>query len=276
MLIRGGRATISLRRVGAFSLPLLLIAGPWYAVHAAAALRTALVAGSAETARAYRTGGLAETGQYLFNLTNCGPRLYFVALPILAILCTGRMTTACRRGILFCCVAASPLVFLSVSHYRDLRYAAPIFPVIAVALGILATSVISRFPAASTVMILLLVAGTADMLDATFGFTTRRIDAGLLLSVPRFSYVRPPLRVPPPYHEILTAMESRGRWLAGVSHRLVLGSDTVRVNEDTIALSGLTARIPIEVTTTAYASSARLPQLLASASYFAYVGRPAE
>jgi hypothetical protein len=114
------------------------------------------------------------------------------------------------------------------------------------------------------------------MLDATFGFTTRRIESGLLLSVPRFSYIRPPQRVPAPYHEILTAMEGRGRWLAGIPHRLVLGSDTVRVNEDTITLSALTARIPVEVTTTAYAPSAALPQLLASASYFAYVDNAAD
>lgn len=276
MVIRGGGATATRRRIGAFLLPLLLIAGPWYALHAFSALKTALVAGSAATARVYGTGGLAETGQYLFNLTNCGPRLYFVALPILAILCIGRMSMAFRRGILFCCVAASPIVFLSLSHYRDLRYAAPIFPVIAVALGILTTTVISRFPAVSIMVILLLVAGTADMLDASFGFTTRRIEGGVLLSVPRFSYVHPPQRVPAPYHELLTAMESRGRWLDGVPHRLVLASDTVRVNEDTITLSALTARIPVEVTTTAYASSAGLPQLLASASYFAYVDNAAD
>ena len=154
IVIRGGRATMSRRRIGAFLVPLLLIAGPWYAVNASAALRTALAAGSKETARVYQTGGLAETGQYLVNLMNCGPRLYFVALPLLAILCVSRMSAACRRGILFCFVAALPIAFLAVSHYRDLRYAAPIFPVIAVAVGILATAAISRFPAAAIVVIL--------------------------------------------------------------------------------------------------------------------------
>jgi hypothetical protein len=59
--------------------------------------------------------------------------------------------------------------------------------------------------------------------------------------------------------------------MAGVPHRLVLGSDTAHVNVDTITLAALAARIPVEVTTTAFASAAGLPQLLASASYFAYV-----
>ena len=277
ILIQGGRATIRLRRIGACLVPLLMIAGPWYTVNASAALLTALAAGSADTARAYQTGGLAQTRDYFVNLMNCGPRLYFVALPILAILCIGRLSAPCRRGMLFCFAAALPIVFLSVSHYRDLRYAAPIFPVIAVAVGILATASISRFPRAAIVVILLLAAGTADMLDATFGFTTSRFEGGgLLLSIPRFSYVRPPQRVPSPYLELLTEMQRRGRWMVGVPHRLVLASDTVTVNADTVTLTALAARIPLEVATTAYASSAGLPQLLASASYFAYVDNAAD
>ena len=277
VLIRSGRAAISFRRIGAFLAPLLLIAGPWYVVNASTAFRTALAAGSVETARLYQTGGLAETGEYLVNLMNGGPRLYFVALLILAILCIGRMSRACSRGILFCLIAALPVAFLSLSHYRDLRYAAPIFPVIAVTIGILATAAMSRFPAAAIAVILLLTAGTADMLDATFGFTARRIEAGgLLLSLPRFSYVHPPQRNPSPYHDILTTMQRRGRWMAGVPHRLLLGSDTVSVNADTVTLAALAARIPIEVATTAYESPTGLPQLLASASYFAYLDHAAD
>jgi hypothetical protein len=276
-LIQAGRTTMSRGRIAAFLIPLLLIAGPWYAVNASAALRTALTAGSAETARIYRTGGLAETGVYLVNLMNCGPRLYFVALAILAILSAGRLSVACRRGVLFCAVASLPLVFVCLSHYRDLRYAAPLFPVIAVTVGILATAVIARFPQAAVVITLLLVAGTADMLDASFGLATRRSDGGgLLLSLPRFSYVRPPQPTSSPYRDLLTAMQKRGRWVVGVPRRLVLGSDTVRVNADTITLTAVAARIPVEVATTAYASPAGLRQLLASASYFAYVDNAAD
>jgi hypothetical protein len=277
VLVRGGRATVNRGRIVAFAAPLLLIAGPWYAVNAFAALRTALVAGSAETARAYHTGGLAETGQYVVNLMNCGPRLYFAALPVLAILGVGRMTAAGRRGVLFCLIAALPMVFLCFSHYRDVRYAAPLFPVIAIAGGILAAAAIARFPAAAIAVALLLTVGAADMLDASFGFTTKRFEGGgLLLSVPRFSYVHPPQRSPWPYRDLLTAMEGRGRWMAGVPHRLVLGSDTVRMNADNFTLAALAERFPIEVRTTAYAGLMALPPLLASATYFAYVENAAD
>ena len=277
LLIQNGRSIISRGRVGAFLVPLLLIAGPWYAVNASAALRTALAAGSAETARAYQTGGLAETGKYLINLMNCGPRLYFAGLAILAILCMGRMSALCRRGVVFCLVAALPIAFLCLSRYRDLRYAAPIFPVVAVALGIFATAAIARFRVAVVVVTLLLAVGTADMLDASFGFMDRRFDGGgLLLSVPRFSYVRPPQRTFWQYRDLLTAMQKRRRWNASVPLLLVLGSDTITVNADTVTLAALAARIPVEVTTTAYVSPVALRQLLAAASYFAYVDNAAD
>jgi len=277
ILIRYRRSIMSRSRVGAFLVPLVLIAGPWYAVNASASLQTALTAGSADTARVYQTSGLAETGEYLINLMNCGPRLYFAALAILAIVCMGRMSASCRRGVLFCCVAALPMPFLCLSHYRDLRYAAPIFPVIAVALGIFATAAIARFRVAAIVVTLLLVVGTADMLDATFGSTARRFDGGgLLFSVPRFSYVRPPERTRWPYRDLLTAMQKRGRWKAGVPLLLVLGSDTITVNADTVTLAALAARIPVEVTTTAYASPLALGRLLTAASYFAYVDNAAD
>jgi 4-amino-4-deoxy-L-arabinose transferase-like glycosyltransferase len=277
VLIRDGRAKIRRGRIVTFLVPLLLIAGPWYAVNASAALRTAVAAGSLETGRVYQTGGLAETGNYLVNLLNCGPTLYFAALPILAILCIGQMSPACRRGIFFCLVSALPIAFLALSHYRDLRYAAPIFPVIAVAGGVLAAAAIARFPPfAIAIVALILAVGTADMLEASFAFSNRKPQGGLLLSTVRFSYVRPPQRAPSPYREILTAMQVRGKWIAGAPHRLVLGSDTNTANADTVILMALAARIPVEVATTAYESPANLARLLASASYFAYVDNAAD
>ena len=134
-------------------------------------------------------------------------------------------SAACRRGILFCFVAALPIVFLSFSHYRDLRYAAPIFPVIAVAVGILATAAISRFRAVAGIVILLLAAGTADMLDATFGFTARY--ASELVCCYQFRgsnaiFTRTQRELPGHTAEILTAMEREGKWKVGIPHRLVL------------------------------------------------------
>ena len=90
-----------------------------------------------------------------------------------------------------------------------------------------------------------------------------------MLSVPRFSYVRQPQNFRSPYPDRLSAMERRGRWIAGAPHRPVLGSGTVTVNADTVTLNAPAGRIPVEVATTAYTPPAALPQLLASAFYFA-------
>jgi hypothetical protein len=69
-------------------------------------------------------------------------------------------------------------------------------------------------------------------------------------------------------------MQRQGQ--AGIPQRLVLGSDTASVNADTFTLAALAARIPIDVTTTAYVSEDGLRQLLGSASYFGYVKNAAD
>ena len=51
-----------------------------------------------------------------------------------------------RRGLLLCALWASPILLLGFGHYRELRYAAPLFPALALALEPSATDVMKRPP----------------------------------------------------------------------------------------------------------------------------------
>lgn len=276
LIIRRGRDIFTRGNIAGYLIPLGIIAGPWWAVNAGAAMHHALEAGSAESARIYHTGGLAETGRYLLSLANCGPALYFVALPVLAGLSMARIGKAARRGIRFCAVAAVPAVFLTFSHYRDVRFAAPLFPVVAVTVGILADTAMSRFPILATGMVgMVLTAGIGDMLYASFAARMAGLEGGLFLSRGGFSYVAPPVRDPSPYPDLLALLESRASFAAGPP-RLVLASDTRYCNADNTRLAALSRRLPIDIQTTAYQDSSALPDLLASASFYAWAQGGAE
>src|SRR5260370_2040495 len=110
---------------------------------------------------------LAAIVHYLHTVANAGPTLYFAALPLLAAAAAvplrpsarertprGTLTaftepnrssrpsalgaTLTGEGVRVCAVWMAPLLFLTFGHYRDVRYAAPLFPALALALAILA------------------------------------------------------------------------------------------------------------------------------------------
>ena len=123
----------------AFLAPAVALAGPWYAFNFRRALVTALEAGSGETAKLYRTGdilSLTDLGRYFSSVFNAGLTLYFVALPLLLLAFFRIVRPAGKHGLLLCAVWGSPILFLAFGHYRELRYVAPLYPALALALGI--------------------------------------------------------------------------------------------------------------------------------------------
>jgi 4-amino-4-deoxy-L-arabinose transferase-like glycosyltransferase len=159
---------VRFKLLGAFLLPAAVIALPWYIVNFARGLHTALNAGSAQTALVYRTGDAlspADIARYLRDVANCAPAIYLVVLAVTLLVCYPAASKNARRGLALSAVWASPLVLLALGHYRDLRYAAPLFPAVALALGILLDSAIARYGAfAGAATCFLLGLGVASML----------------------------------------------------------------------------------------------------------------
>jgi hypothetical protein len=258
------------KSLAAFLMAAAIVAGPWFASNFAGGLRTALRAGSGDTARTYGTGAifsLADIGRYLSGIANCGPALYFIALAVALAAC---YQTIPRRGLLLCAVWASPLLLLAAGHYRDLRYAAPLFPAFALALGFSFDAAIVRFgkPAAAIVSATL-VLGVVSMLHTSFG----GLDfAAVLFDQPRFSYAARASTSPWPFREILQDPYRSSSWSGGERKRIVVANDTRSFNLDNLSLAALSDRLPFDGATTAYQTdSARLRQTVSSAAYFFFL-----
>lgn len=260
--------------LAALALPVAAIALPWYVLNFAGGLRTALKAGSSQTAQVYGTGeilSLADIAHYLRDVANCGPTIYFVAFLIAAPFCYRFASKAARRGLLLAAIWTAPLILLAFGHYRDLRYAAPLFPAVALALGILLDAAIARLGAvagASTLLILGL--GFASMLQTSFGVRPLQL-GGLLFVQPRFIYAGPAEPAIWPYREVLHDLYGSARFTGGERKRLVVANDTLHFNIDNFALAALADRLPFDGETTAYETDpARLRQTLAASSYFLF------
>ena len=109
---------------------------------------------------------LADIAHYLRDVANCAPAIYLVVLAVTLLLCYPAASKNPRRGLALSAMWASPLLLLALGHYRDLRYAAPLFPALALALGILLDSAFARYGAfAGAAACLLLGLGVASMLQ---------------------------------------------------------------------------------------------------------------
>jgi hypothetical protein len=254
-----------------------VIAAPWYLVNWKAAFQTAVNAGSASTAKIYGTGAafsIADIWNYCVNLANTSPTMYFIALPILAVAFFGVVQPAARRGLLLCALWASPILLLIFGHYRELRYAAPCLPALALALGILLDAALRQRPLLTGSMTaVLLILPLLSMAQTSFGiFGDRRMElGGLLFVAPRFDYARRFRPAEWPQREILADIYRTSKFTGGETRPLVLGTDSARFNADNFRLAALQGRLPFEISTTAYESDAgKLPSLLDNAAFFVY------
>jgi 4-amino-4-deoxy-L-arabinose transferase-like glycosyltransferase len=170
LFIWTGRARRLPMAVPAFAVTVALLAAPWYAVNLRSALATTLRAGSQQTAYVYGWGdlfSLSSFGDWLLNLANAGPALYFVLLVILLVFRFKHTRNVGENGLLLCALWALPILFLALSHYRDIRYAAPCFPAAGVAIGILLAPFLKRRSVAVPAC-LLLALPLANMLQTSF------------------------------------------------------------------------------------------------------------
>lgn len=259
-----------------FAIPVAALALPWYLFNFGQTWQTAVRAGSAATAETYQTGQIfssAEIWRYLVNVCNTAPAIYVLALAALLPLCFRRVGPEAKRGLLFCAWWGAPIVVLTFTHYRDLRYAVPLFPALALAMGILLDSVIARGRAAAVAVSILLALPTLSMLQVSFGVPGRRpLELGGLLLVPtRFSYARRFDRVAWPHHEMLSELYRSSKLNGGERKWLVVGSDSANFNADNFALAARELNLPFEVSSTANETDRTILRNIAdSATYFVY------
>src|SRR5262249_23070142 len=116
------------------AVSVLVLAGPWYIANLGAMMRTALFAGSAQAAKIYDYGEVLSVraiGHYLFSVANAAPWLFVVTIPVLALIGTPSLPKQTRRGLVLAALWIAPLAFLAFGHYRDVRFASPLYPALA-------------------------------------------------------------------------------------------------------------------------------------------------
>jgi hypothetical protein len=274
---RARRVMLRPKTLWAFAASVAALALPWYLFNFRRAFETALDAGSGETARLYKTGAilsLPDIWRYFGNVFNVGPSLYFLALPVLCLAFAGAVRPAGKRGLLLCALWASPFLFLTFGHYRELRYAAPLYPALALALGILVDAALARRGAAASALACALLAlPSVSMLQTSFGvFGDRPFELGGLLFVgPKLDYARMYNRTGWPHREILADIYRQTNFTGGEKKPLIIGADSVRFNANNFELYALERKLPFRVVTTAYETDLNsLFPLLESAAYFLY------
>jgi Dolichyl-phosphate-mannose-protein mannosyltransferase len=273
--VRRRSSALRPRMIAAFVSPALALALPWYFFNFRSVLDTALKAGSAGTAKLYATGDIfswQDIASYLTNLLNAGPTLYFIALMVLLSAFVRLVPAAGRRGLLLCALWGAPVVFLIFGHYRDLRYAAPLFPALALALAILTeTALAQQHMKAAVLACVSLALPMLSMVQTSFGvFGNQRFElGGLLFVAPRLDYARRYNPVGWPQQEILLDIYRASKFTGGERKSVVLGTDSVRFNADNFQLAAIRNRLPFDITTTAHQTDpSALSQLVNSAPYF--------
>jgi 4-amino-4-deoxy-L-arabinose transferase-like glycosyltransferase len=273
--VRERKALLRPNTVLAFAVPMAVLTIPWYLLNFRHAVGQALRAGSSETGKIYETGdllSLTDLAHYFSQVFNAGLVLYFVALPLLLLAFFRFVPAAGKRGLLLCALWGSPLMFLAFGHYRDLRYAAPLYPALALALGILADAALARRGAAALVYSSLALA-LMSMLQTSFGvFGSGRFElGGLLFVAPRLDYARRYNRAEWPHQEILDDIYRAAQFKGGEKKLLLVGTDSTNFNVNNFELAAAQKRLPFQVASTAYETSLNtLISLVDSAAFFIY------
>ena len=277
LAIRERKALLRVRVLLGIAAPAAILALPWYWLNFSRALDTALRAGSQQTSRIYRTGEVLsppDIWRYLANVSNAAPLLYVAALAVLLVAFARWAQPFARQGLLLCVLWGAPMLGLVFGHYRDLRYAAPLFPALALALAILLDGCIERYGAVALGgTAVLLALPTLSLLQTSFGvFGSQPFELkGLLFVQPEFEYAR---RYNPerwPHREMLDDLYRNTKIAGGERIRLRIGTDSGSFNADNFALAALENNLPFEVDTTAFeADAGRLRSLLDSVPYFIY------
>jgi len=246
---------------------------PWYWKNLNGAFAQFQFAGSPDTAQHYGTGDILSLPAILSCLGNIGvaaPELYVLLFIVLIVAGLRALDAVGKRGLALCASWTAPIVFLTFSHFRDVRYAAPLLPALAIANGILLAPWLRR-PAVRAVAVVVLALPLVSMMQASFRTlgNWQITMGGLLLEPARFSYVRPYNTAEWPQSWILADILRVAEIRPGEARQLLIATDSSSFNTDNFILAAAVKRAPFEIVTSAFGNDRR--EELGRASNAAYV-----
>ena len=264
--------------------PALGLALPWYLVNFRAAFGRIAISGFSEEADVYGTGpvfSFRAMRTYLVNVVNAGPSFYYVCLILLLVslaVVAGRVQSLRARypkepSRLLCLWSLPFMVFL-FGRNKDLRFIAPILPAFSLMLAPLLDFTLEKLMRGrKTLLYLFLTFPMVSLCHTSFGlFGDWHCSLGpFLLAAPRLVYAEHYDPRPWPQLEILKIVCRSSQCLPWQKKWLMLGTDRARFNADNFGLAAVQARLPLQITTSAYETD--VGQLLASArkmSFFVY------
>jgi hypothetical protein len=257
----------SWRALARVSIPCVLLAGPWYALHWRATVGYAIASGYGELATAQRTGAifsLAGISAYLRLVAERGASFYYVAVAACAgaVVLLRRQFQALRRISPLAWWLAPFLVFLFGAN-KDVRYIAPILPAFALAAACLLDSALERWRLVIPVVLPVILAfPLVSLLAVSFHWPYAAPDLGYAIYYDPNTWLQ---------DEILRTISDSALVRPGEKKLVLLGTDRWRFNGENFQLTAVQNRLPLEVQTTAYEKDwGRLLNLARGSSYFVY------
>jgi hypothetical protein len=257
----------SWRALARVSIPCMLLAGPWYALHWRATVNYALASGYGELAAGQGTGAIfsmAGIAAYLRLIAERGVSFYYVAVAAGAgvVVLLRRQFQVFRRISPLAWWLAPFLIFLFGGN-KDIRYIAPILPAFALATACLLDSAVERWRLVIPVAIPIVLAfPLVSLLAVSFHWPYSAPDLGYA------SYYDPNTWL---HDEILRVIADSVQVRPGEKKLVLLGTDQGRFNRENFQLTAVQNRLPLEVQTTAYEKDwGRLLDLARASSYFVY------
>ncbi len=248
-----------------FLLPAILLPLPWYLVNLPRTYRYVLTAGFSQEGDFYGTGHPFTVGAvkaYLVRLINAGPSCYYVGLGILMlafIVLTKHpqsfLKSFSHKGLIFLSLWALPFLVFLFGRNKDVRYAAPLLPVYALALAFAIEFVISQVPRArNAIATLVLAFPLIALLQNSFGLL-----GGWQPRIGSFQFASTSLGYarkydPALWHhaEIVETLAHLPSAKQGAKVAILLGTDRAGFNSNNLGLAAVQARLPLEISTTAY------------------------
>ena len=244
------------------SIPCILLAAPWYALHWRATLGRVVASGFFES-EIYGTGAIFSLGAisaYLGLVAQRVVSIYYVAVTAGACL-----VVLLRRQLqVFRQVASvvwwlAPFPIFLFGGNKDIRFIAPLLPAFALVAACLLDAALDRW---RVLILAVLVFPLVSVLAVSFHWPYAAQDLGYAIYYHRYPWQQ---------DEILRAVCDSALVRPGQNKLVLLGTDRGWFNADNFQLTAVQNRLPLEVRTTAYEKDwSRLLELARGASYFVY------